>query len=166
MKRTLSLALCALLLLSMVPFSTFAAEPIDAGTATLRLVSTEVEYLEDGSSIVMELYDVCFATADGVSIQSSGTVSKAKRAVKTDALGNELYDLYVYGTFTFNGIFARATSATYTHHIYANLYTLGSASTSCTDNYASATGYFYDTLGNYHSTLKPVLTCDADGNVY
>lgn len=163
MKRFTAIFLCVCMILSTCVIASFAAErEVDTD---LVLVSRTVEYFEDGSSLVTEVYQGETSTS---SVQGARDVNQtygSKKSRKYDAVGNELYSLTVNGTFTYNGAFATATNATYSKVINKNLYTLRNASTSCYGNYASATGNFYDTLGNFHSTLNPILSCDAYGNL-
>lgn len=163
MKKVTAFFLCVCLIFSTCAITSFATEKEDENKYVL--ISESVEYLEDGSSIVTKVYQEEFPENAMLGSRAVNQTSGIKTTQKKDAIGTLLYTFSVHGTFTYNGAYATATKATYSKVIYKNLYTLGSATTSCNQNFASATGNFYDTLGNFHYTLNPILTCDAYGNL-
>lgn len=156
MKKVLSLVLALIFVVSMLPVA-FAAE----NEVIIREISREIIYLDDGYSIEAIEYEHIYPH----SARATETITRSRENIYRDATGTKLYSLTLTATFSFTGTFARATSSSYSHYIYKNLYHLGSGNSYTSDNYAVATGTFYDSLGNRHRTLSITASCDVDGNV-
>ncbi len=147
LRRVSSLVLACLLLVgSMVP--AFAAEPS---------ADSEVIYFEDGSYLVRRVFT---APATRASNTTSGTVCESYYSA-TDVL---LFEVFLTGTFTYDGITATATQASYDYTIYNTAWSFKSGRAYCSGDQAIAevkfTGGIFITR-----TAKVVLTCSPDGKL-
>ncbi len=147
LKRISSFILVCLLLASSIA-PAFAAEPP---------ADSEVIYFEDGSYLVRRLFT---APATRASNTVSGSVSQSYYS-STDVL---LFEVFVYGTFTYDGITATATQASYDYTIYDTAWSFKSGRAYCSGDQAIAevkfTGGIFITR-----TAKVVLTCSPDGKL-
>lgn len=154
------MVLCAVMLMCTVSFPVFAAENV---SNQMKLVSSDVVYFEDGTSFVFEVYE--YSVSGAKNARATETKVGIGRGYVRDALGNNLYRFNVHGTFAITDAFVRATASTYSHDIYASLYSLRSANTNYYDNYATGSGRFYDSLGNLHRTINVTVSCDLNGTI-
>lgn len=146
MKKTFSLALCIILLLSCFVL------PVKANVVT----DNNIEYLEDGSYFVIELEELASSR--------STTKTFAKEATYYTATGVAVFKIKLTATFTYNyGVSASATNATCNVELYKS-----AASIIAQNAYTSGkTAYAYTGIDYLGDTLyKEVkLTCDKYGNI-
>lgn len=137
---------CLLLAGSMVP--ALAAEaPTDS----------EVIYFEDGSYLVRRLFT---APTTRTSNTTSGTICGSYYS-SADVL---LCEVFLTGTFTYDGTTATATQASYDYKIYDTAWSFKSGRAYCSGDQAIAevkfTGGIFITR-----TAKVVITCSPDGKL-
>lgn len=155
MKRFLSIFLCAVLLL--IPFTSLASA---AEADTGEITTSYVTYFEDGS------YRITTITEYPTNSSTRAT-EQTKRGSKTarnyDSSGNELFSLTVYGTFTYNGVTAKATASYYSYTVDNSAWKFSGGSSSCSGASVTATATF-KLLGFITSrTLTVTLTCSPTG---
>ena len=149
MKKKISILLTALLLFSLFSISA-SAEQQDI------LLSRTVEVLENGDTIVTELYQSV--------VQPRTGASGHKTAKYYNSDGTAIWDVTVDGTFTYNSVTATATSAKATVNLYSNKASFISKNAYTSGNTATATGTVaYSTV----STTRSVsVSCDKYGVLY
>lgn len=149
MKRFLSFFLVTLLLICF--FSVTAiAEPED------KLISTSVEYLEDGSYFVTNVYESA--------IQPRTGLIGSKDSTYYGSDGTKIFVVTVNGTFSYvYGSSAGATGATAVVSIYSNKASYVSKSAYTRDASAYAVGTV--SYNGINITRTVVLTCDKYGNL-
>ena len=149
MKRFLSVISVTILLFSLCIAPAAAAE--------ISVPSTDVIYFEDGSYLTTTLI------IDNLSVaRTTYGISGHKNVHYSNASGDILWTLTVYGTFTYNGTTATATSASYSHEVYSSAWSFKSGSAYCSDNQAIAEGKFNGGfLLNRSATVT--LTCSPTG---
>ncbi len=151
MKKAISILLIILLTVSCCPFSAAAAEPEDI------LLSRTVEVLDNGDTVVTELYQDAVQPRTGKKGHKVFTYRNSS--------GAAVWDVTVDGTFTYRyGVSSTADSATATVNIYSdsakfirkNAYTSG--------NTATATGTVsYNSVPIARSVS---VSCDIYGNLH
>lgn len=148
-KRLISLLLVACLFVTALSFSTVAVE---------RPQQT-VTYFDDGSYVVTTITEIAYTS------QYSLTQSKTKSASKNrdfyDANDELIYSLTVYGTFTYDGTTAEATSATYSYDTHGSGWSFKSGSASCSGATAKANATFKNGLLTGSASVS--LTCSPTG---
>ncbi len=150
MKKLIAVFLAGLLLISCTVAAS-AKEPRDI------LISRTVEVLENGDSVVTELYENAIQPRTG----KSGYKSYTHR----NSGGTAIWKVTVTGTFTYNyGVSSTATGATATVNIYSGNAAFQSKNAWTSGNTAWASGtVVYDTV----STTRSVsISCDKYGNLY
>ena len=146
MKKLISLALVIVLI-----FASFLMIPVSAKESDENEI-VEYEYLADGSY---------FVTTVRQSEPTRGTVSGNKTASYYNSSNNLIWAVTVYGSFTYSGYSATATSASGAVDYYVTGASLVSreAYTSGASAVAKATVSY---LG-YERTRTVTLTCDRNG---
>lgn len=149
MKRFFALVLAALLLLAALPMTVTAA-------AEDKLVSTSTEYFDDGSYVVINVYESAIQPRTGKIGYAETTYYSAN--------GTKIFKVSVDGSFEYTyGVSVKATSATASVAVYdsktsfvsKNAYTSGaSAIGSGTVSYSGST-----------ITRTAKVTCDKYGNL-
>lgn len=150
MKKFISVVLASLLFISCTVFVS-AKEPQDI------LVSRTVEVLENGDTIVTELYENAIQPRTGKSGHKDYTYRNSS--------GTAIWGVTVDGTFTYNyGVSSTATSATATVKIYSSNADFVSKNAYTSGNTATATGTV-----SYNAsvmTRSVSVSCDKYGNLY
>lgn len=146
--------LWASLLALVMMFSLCAVPALAAEPET----SVDVVYFADGSYLTTELE--VYAPA----ARASDTVSGQKTATFTNSIGVNQWSLTVYGTFTYNGSTATATSASYSYQIYDSVWSLDSATAYCSGNKAIADATFSSGLF-VSKGITVTLSCSANGTL-
>lgn len=150
MKRIAFFLIACLVIFSLCSTSALATENNDV------LVKRTVEVLDNGDSIVTEVYECAVQPRSGKTGYASATY--------WNSLGAAVWKVTVTGTFTYNGTTSSATNATASVSIYnsnakfvsKNAYTSGQKAT------ATAT-VKYDTV---QTTRSASVSCDKNGNLY
>lgn len=151
MKKIMAILLCLMMLFTLMSFPASALEPKDV------LVKHAVEILENGDTVVTEVYECA--------IQARSEKSGYVTSTYVNAAGTTIWKLTVTGTFTYNGASSRATSAEASVYINnttnakfgsKNAYTSG----------ASAIGSATVTYNASHTTRSVTVSCDKNGNLY
>lgn len=151
MKKVMAVTLCLIMLFTLVSSPVSALEPEDI------LVKRAVEVLENGDTVQTEVYECAVQPRSG----KSGYVT----STYVNAVGTTIWRLTVTGSFTYDGVSSRATSAEATVYINnttnakfvsKNAYTSG----------ASAIGTATVTYNASHTTRSATVSCDKNGNLY
>jgi hypothetical protein len=151
MKRNIAVLLCLIMLFTLMSFPVSASEPKDI------LVKRTVEILENGDTITTEIYECAIQPRSGKNGYATATY--------VNAAGTAIWQLTVTGSFTYNGVSSRATSADATVYINnttnakfvsKNAYTSG----------ATATGTATVTYLDSRTTRSASVSCDKNGNLY
>lgn len=125
-------------------------------------VTSYTSYFEDGSYYVTTIEEFSSTTSSRANeLEKSG-----KKTISSyDSSSNLLYSLTVYGTFSYNGTTAKATSSSYTYTVDSIFWSFSSGSASHSGASATATGT-YKLLG-FLSTqkLEVRLTCSPSGTL-
>lgn len=154
LKRLFSFCVCFLVLFSQIAFVASAAN-VDDGQNTV----TYTTYFEDGS------YRITTITEYPASSNSRGTtqsINGKKTARDYDVSGTQLYSLTVYGSFTYNGTTAKATSSSYSYTVDSPKWSFVSGSSSYSGSSATATATFKHILSR---TLDVTLSCSPTGTL-
>lgn len=120
-----------------------------------------VTYFPDGSYCVttIHVYDV-------VQTKSARSVVEGdKDSAYFNASGDILFTLTLYGTFTYDGNTARATSADYDYDIYDTLWSLDNGRAWCTGATALAEATFSHPLLS-DVVINTSLSCSPDGHLF
>lgn len=127
--------------------------------------ATEGEYVqyqkfEDGSYMLVTIeYDQPQA---GISyFASRSTTGGTKKYIHCDSNDKVLWEFWVHGTFSYNGVTATATGAEYGYKIYDSSWSFVDASASYSGATATATGTFKWLL--FPNTVTISLTCSPTG---
>lgn len=117
-----------------------------------------MQKLDDGSYVVVTIeYD---QAQDGISYLTSKSItSGTKKYTYYDSSNKLLWEFRVHGTFTYNGVTATATGASYSYDIYDSAWSFVKGN--ATYSGATATGTFKWLLFSYDTTVS--LTCSPDG---
>ena len=165
MKRLISMLCSILLVLSCFVFAPCVNAAEDESFEELVLVSENVEYLEDGSFIITTVYEEVVTTRSNL-YTKTGT----KERVYTDADGNIVWSLTVYGEFqVIEGASVTCTSARSSATIYDSEWECVTQYAYVSGNQAIAHGEFQrKLLGVVISsrTVDVTLSCDPYGNLY
>ena len=156
MKKTLSLALIILSILSLFAFQSNAVE-IYEGTIV------DIEYLDDGSYIVTYLDDgITYLPGDA---PNATVVTKSKTKKFYNSEGATMWYVRVVGTFRYNGTTSTCTEVSHAASAPGSTWSIISASSSKSGNHATATATARHTLGNSYSdyTRSVTLTCSPTG---
>lgn len=151
MRKWFLLLSIVVLLVCFGSFTVSAQEPKDV------LISRTVEVLDNGDSIVIELYENAVQVRTGKSGYRTYTYRNSS--------GSAVWNLTVDGSFIYNyGVSSTATSATATVNIYNNNARFISKNAYTSGNTATATTTVaYNTV----STTRSVsVSCDIYGNLY
>lgn len=152
MKRTISLLLILVAVLSFLPLGTANAEQ--------NSEQKEIIPLEDGAYIEV--------TIESVATIASGTVTKNKNYTYYTSDGSVEWKITLTGTFIYNGTTSTCTASSCSVTIYNSNWYAVSKSTTKSGNTAYATvtmGLRYLGITVTKQTYNITLTCDKDGNV-
>lgn len=143
-------AMAVLLFAASLPTSAFAtaAEP------------PQMQKLDDGSYVVITIeYD---QAQDGISYLTSKSItSGTKKYTYYDSANKLLWEFRVHGTFTYNGVTATATGASYSYDVYDSAWSFVKGNATYSGATATATGTFKWLLFSYDTPVS--LTCSPDG---
>lgn len=151
MKRITTSLLCFMMLF------TFMSSPVSALESKDILVNRTIETLENGDTVLTEVYECAVQPRSG----KSGYVT----STYVNAAGKTIWMLTVTGSFTYDGVSSKATSAeasvyinntTSAKFVSKNAYTSG----------ASAIGSATVTYNASHTTRSATVSCDKNGNLY
>lgn len=135
--------------------------------AQTRAVTSSVEYLDDGSYFETIIEDENIGFNLNYITTTSTTKTKSKTTYYKNSSGTTLWYVKVTGTFTYNGISAKCTSASVTATSQNSNWKVSNKSSSATSNKAkaSATGKKYY-LGEVIQTINKTvtLTCSPTGS--
>lgn len=150
MKRVFSVLVVFCLFIGLCAVSAMAKENEDT------LISRTVEILDNGDSIVTELY------LDAVQPR---TGTKGHKVSTYKANGAAIWDVTVNGTFTYNyGVSSEATGATATVNIFNRKAEFVSKNAYTSGNTATATATVrYDSM---LTTRSVSVSCDKYGNLF
>ena len=151
MKKATSSLLTALLLISIFTFSVSAAEQRDI------LLSKTVEVLDNGDTVVTELYQNAVQPRTGTSGHRTATYYNSD--------GVAIWNVTVYGTFNYSyGVSATATSASATVNIYNSNAKFIDKTAYTSGNTATASALIaYNSVTSARSVS---VSCDKYGNLY
>ncbi|MDE6837940.1 MAG: hypothetical protein K2P33_06045 [Acutalibacter sp.] len=150
MKRIAFFLIACLVIFSLCSTSALATENSDV------LVKRTVEVLDNGDSIVTELYECEVQPRSGKTGYASATY--------LNALGSAVWKVTVTGTFTYNGTTSSATNATTSVSIYNSNAKFVSKNASTSGN--TATGTATVTYNASRTTRSASVSCDKNGNLY
>lgn len=145
----LALVLCALCIL-----------PAGAASQAEPQVDSQVERIDLGDGYYMEVY-----VETDPQTRVYGQTSGSKTGVVYNDNDEELFSLTVHGTFTYNGITAFATSASYSYDVQALTWSFKSGSARYSGNSAIAEATFAQLL-IFTRTATVILYCTPDGVLY
>lgn len=149
MKKILSLLLVAVLLVSSLSIMAFAKGTEDT------LLSRTVEVLDNGDTVITELYENAMQPRTGKKGHKVGTYTSG---------GKEIWSVRVDGTFEYTyGVSSKATNATATVTIYEPNAAFVRKNSYVTTNKAIATAEV-----SYHgvsATRTVSISCDIYGNL-
>lgn len=149
MKKLLSVLFCVLVFCSVFAVTASAQE------GEKVLISRTVEYLEDGSYYVDEVYET------NPMLRSTKSGSKASYYVSGS--GTTIYSVIVTGTFSYNGSTSSATNSTATVRIYVPNATPNGKSAYTSGSTAYATGSVICEGITLRRTVS--ISCDKNGNL-
>lgn len=138
-------------------FSLLFSVAVQAEAPQSVLVSQYTEYYADGSSCVISVYQ------DVPSTRARGTTSGSKNCDHRDENGIVVWTLTVYGSYSYNGVSATCTSASYGYTIHNSAWSRVSGSAARSGNTATAYGTFAKDGQNHSASVS--LSCDANGNL-
>lgn len=121
----------------------------------------EITYFDDGSYCISRIVEDSSPAS-----RAANTVAEGERALDYySASGDILFTLTLYGTFTYDGNTARATSADYDYDIYDTLWSLDNGRAWCTGATALAEATFsHLLLGDV--VIDTSLSCSPDGHLF
>lgn len=165
MKKKIALTLIFSLFLCVFQTASVSASSINPDN---NIISTSVEYFEDGSYNVIELYE----NNNGISLFSS--VKAATRTVtRYSSSGEALCALKLVATFSYDGSTVSCTSTDCTKYSYNNSWSVENITTShssTSTSKASATAncnFVNKLLGITVKSISASVTinCDVNGNL-
>lgn len=134
-----------------------AVMPMASAAKTEEASQLETIWFEDGSRIEKRI------TTDYSSCSSHTTRGTASASYYSSA-NKLLVVLNVHGTFTYDGITATATSATYSYQIYESVWNFKSGEAYCSGNQAIAEAAFSGGIF-LTRTITAVLSCSPTGTL-
>ncbi len=159
MKKVISFFLTAVLVSSICLIPSFAVAP-KAGEE--KIISTTVETLEDGCTLTTVLSEIETMARQG------GTKSGCKTATLRDKNGKAIWDVRLYGDFTYTGTSATCTHSSMDYTIYIGKWKATNMSPTRRGNQAK--GAY--TMKRYHLGICTqtesdtiILTCNTNGNL-
>lgn len=145
-------------LLVMV-FLLFAATLTTPASAS-EIDSSQIQKFEDGTYIVVTIeYDQSQNSI--FSLASRSVTSGTKKYTSYDSSDKALWEFRVHGTFTYNGVTASATGASYSYDIYDSNWSFVEGNATYSGTTATATGTFKWLL--FPNTVTLSLTCSPQG---
>lgn len=159
MKKFISFFLTAVLVSSICLIPSFAVTPM---ADEEKVVSTTVENLENGYTLTTVITEVENMTRQG------GTKRGCKTRTLRDRKGQAIWDIKLYGDFTYTGTSATCTSSWMDYSIYIGNWKATNMSPTRRGNQAK--GAY--TMKRYHlgictqtETDTILLTCNTNGNL-
>lgn len=178
MKKKLTTILSLILIICLFPASIVSASPIVSVSPVEKsdnIISSSIEYLEDGSYIVTEIYEDNNNNNNVSLLATSTTKYKTVTGTVTRhaASGESLCALKLTATFSYDGIIVSCTNKSYTKYVYDSSWsvenvTLSQGSTSTTTCFAKVSSNFVKrTLGIMVKSIANsiIFTCDKNGNI-
>ena len=152
MKRLPRLIVATIVLVCMFCTSAFAGFCGEA---------CEITYFDDGSYCISRIVEYSSPAS-----RAANTVAEGERALDYySASGDILFTLTLYGTFTYDGNIALATSADYDYDIYDTLWSLDNGRAWCTGATALAEATFSHPLLS-DVVIDTSLSCSPDGHLF
>jgi len=132
---------------------------------TRPVFATEIEHpqiqkFEDGTYIVVTI-EYAESQSGTLSLTDRSVTSGTKKYTSYDSSDKALWEFRVHGTFSYNGVTASATGASYSYDIYDNNWSFGGGSATYSGATATATGSFKWLL--FPNTVTVSLTCSPNG---
>lgn len=161
MKKLLSVVCVLVMAFSLVLLPCSASTNDDEKNVS-TLISEEIEYYQDGSSVVTQVFE------DEI-ISSKGTVTKSgsKTAAYRDSSNNILCSFTVHGTFSVNtGVSATCTAASYSYTAPGSGWSLKTASATKSGSSAVGTSTFVRKVLLITVDIRDLnctLTCSKNG---
>lgn len=162
MKRTISVVMIVILLMSILSVSTLAAGSSSVEPSTNLETVENIEYFEDGSYLITTI-----ETVDGISLMStSSTITASKSYHYYNSKDVEQWTATTIGTFSYNGSSATCTNSRTSYTVYNSNWKVKEATATKSGN--KAIGKFtvkYYFLGIPTKTIEYTLTlsCSATG---
>ncbi len=151
MKKLLSILLIATLIVGCCSLSASAQEPQDI------LLSRTVEILDNGDSVVVELYKNAIQPRTGTSGHRTYTYYNSS--------GAQIWSVTVNGTFSYTyGVSSTATGASAVVNIYDSRASFQSKNAWTSGNTAWASGTVK--YNGVQATRNAKISCDIYGNLY
>lgn len=151
MKKFISVLLVFIFITSCCSLSVLAAEPRDI------LLSRTVETLDNGDSIIIELYENAMQSRTGASGHRTYTYRNSS--------GFDIWSVTVNGTFSYTyGVSSTATSSSAVVEIFSGNAHFVSKNAYTSGNTATATGTV--TYNSVTTTRSVSVSCDKYGNLY
>ena len=158
MKKTISIILTAIILVSLFSLTTYAQ-------SSETVISETTEYFEDGSSITTTVTQI----ASNNLSRATKTITGSKTKTVKNSDGDVLYKFKVTGTFTVNeGVSSTCTAVSCSASNLASGWSLSSSTKSKSGNKATATGVFEYTvlfITTITQETTATLTCDKNGTL-
>lgn len=154
LKRFVSFCVCFLILFSQMAFVASAA---NVGTEPNTVSYTT--YFEDGS---YRITTITKYPTSSIGRAATQYINGRKTVADYDVFGNQLYSLTVYGSFTYNGTTAKATSSSYSYTVDSPKWSFVSGSSSYSGSSATATATFKNIIPR---TLDVTLSCSPTGTL-
>ncbi len=161
MKRALSLAIIAILLMNILSVSTFAVSgssiesPIDLGAAE------NIEYFSDGSYLITTIEPV-----DGISQMSTSTKSGSKSYRYYNSKDVQQWVVTIIGTFSYNGSSATCTNSRTSYTVYNSKWKVKNATATKSGNKAIGNftvKYYFTGIPTKTIERTVTLSCSATG---
>lgn len=149
MKRIAVVILCFILVCNLAGITTASAAQLDDQI----VVSQVIEYINESDYIIETIY--------APNIQLYSNTQEGTKQATFYSSGTAIYSVFVYGTFTYDGTSAQATSATWAMAGHVTDVTYLSASSYTSGASAIATGSVSYKGFTLQKTVT--LTCDKDG---
>lgn len=159
MKRVIASVILLCMICCMLPATVeaaYGADPI--------LISRTIEYLEDGSSVEISVYEEPATTRASDYMKSGSKIYRAR-----NIYGDVMYTLTVKGVFSVDeGVAATCTSASYSTSIIESAWSCTAAYATKSGNCAIANGTFKLIRSGITEEIdypQVVLSCDDLGNL-
>lgn len=121
---------------------------------------TQTQKFEDGSYMVVTIeYDQ--PQKDISYFASRSTTGGTKKHTYYNSANQVMWEFWVHGTFSYNGVTATATGADYGYKIYDSSWSFAKANATYSGATATATGTFNWLL--FPNTVTVDLTCSSSG---
>lgn len=155
MKRKLSICILITALVALMATPIFAAAEISKPVTT-----TEVEVYDDGSYAVIETV----VEQSGITVRATTNTKSASRTYTYyNASEVKAWDFTVKGTFSYDGITAKATAVSTNYNTYVSGWSLSSRYSSKSGSKVTATGNFKFKTMTKSTTIG--LKCSSSGTI-